>query len=477
MSADAPAVAYKQDPKPAWRVKPMRKGLLPYLLLSTAFITVAKSDFQVNTRTSLDQANATIAMDVTGNFVVVWSSRFGTSGRSNDIFGQRFDQECNPLSNEFQINTTTEGNQTEPAVAMDGSGNFVVVWHGPGESDEDIFARRFDPNGQPLDDEFRVNDYTPGSQLCPSVAVDGAGNVVIVWESSSTEQNPNKQSIFARLFDSTGSSLCPEFTIDDSIYNCRYPDVAINPNGNFAVVWMRDRSTNSIMARLYNADGTAAADAFQVNTISFRSITRPSIAMSPSGYFVVTWDGDPALASQDDIHARLYEPNGTPAGNQFTANTTANGSQQWPQVAMNNHREFVIVWDSKIDPKVNERDIFSQRYSSSGEPIGDEVQVNTYTEDDQKYPAVALREDGVFVTVWQSDEQVGSDYDIFGRMLSWIISADFNDDGIVNFEDFCVLAQQWQQTGGTITTDLNDDLIIDERGLAAFCQQWLTYCD
>jgi len=447
----------------------MRKGLLSYLLLSTVLITVAKSDFQVNKRPSLDQANAAITMDATGNFVVVWSSRF-SGNRSNDIFGRRFNSNCESLGDEFLVNTIPEGNQKEPAVALDGSGNFVVVWYGPGETDEDIFARRFDPNGQSLGYEFRVNSRTDDRQRFAKLAVNATGAFVVVWESEKSQLDTSV--IACQLYDPIGSAVAEEFEVN-SEPDSRYPDVAIDSNGNFAVVWMHDRSTNSIMARLYNANGTASVDAFQVNTISFRSVTRPSIAMTPTGHFVVTWDGDPEFASQDDIHARLYEPNGTPLSPQFTVNTTINGSQQWPQVAMNNQREFVIVWDSNADPN-NERDIFSQRYSSLGEPIGDEFQVNTYTEDDQKYPAVALREDGVFVTVWQSDEQDGSRYGIFGRMLPWIGSADFNDDGIVDFNDFCVLAQQWQQTDDAITADLNDDKIINKCDLTAFCQQWLS---
>jgi hypothetical protein len=101
--------------------------------------------------------------------------------------------------------------------------------------------------------------------------------------------------------------------------------------------------------------------------------------MNAAGNFVVAWDGDPNLASLDDIHARLYEPNGAPLGEQFAVNTTTAGPQCYPQVAKNDQREFVIVWDSKIDPNVNEREIFGQRFNNLGEPLGDEFQVNTYT--------------------------------------------------------------------------------------------------
>jgi hypothetical protein len=106
-------------------------------------------EFQANTRKSNKQENPAIAMDAEGNFVVVWNS-YLQDGSSNGIFGQRFDSNCNPAGDEFQINTETSGNQREPAVAMDAEGNFVVTWYGPGEDKEDIFARRFNSNGQPL---------------------------------------------------------------------------------------------------------------------------------------------------------------------------------------------------------------------------------------------------------------------------------------------------------------------------------------
>jgi len=64
-----------------------------------------------------------VAMDSTGNFVVVWES-FGRAGTdrgkySIGVQGQHGDDDPN--------------NQAEPAVAMDSAGNLVVVWLSDGE--------------------------------------------------------------------------------------------------------------------------------------------------------------------------------------------------------------------------------------------------------------------------------------------------------------------------------------------------------
>jgi hypothetical protein len=395
----------------------MRGVILSYLFITSILANACFAEFQVNTRTSRDQANADIAMDVVGNFVIVWNS-YGQDGSSNGIFGKLFDPNCNPIGDEFQINTTTSGNQKEPSVAMDTVGNFVVAWQGPGIDEEDIFIQRFDPNYQPLGDELLVNTYTQGRQQYPKVAMNRDGAFAVVWESEKPEVETTVVS--CQLFDVNGLAIGEEFEVN-LLDDCRYPDVAIDPNGKFAVVWMEDGSSNNlIMIRLYNADGTARTKPLDASTIEFDTLTRPSIAMDANGYFVVVWDGDPNRASLDDIHARLYEPNGLSLGEQFTVNTTTAEAQQYPQVAINNMGEFVIVWESEIEGYTNERDIFGQRFDILGNPLGDEFQLNTFVEGDQRYPDVALSDDGVFVTVWQSDEQDGAGWGVFGEIGQYI---------------------------------------------------------
>jgi len=366
----------------------MRCSYLSYILTSLFLASVCGAEFQVNTHTTYDQKNAAIAMDENGNFVVVWSS-YLQDGSSNGVFGRLFDPNCGQLGEEFQVNTTSAGNQAEPAVAMDAAAGFIVAWQGPGfieENREDIYAQRFDPNGAPAGEEFLVNSYTDDQQLFPCATMNDHDTFVIVWESNNTPLEGDK-AIYGRLFDSNGVEFGEEFLVNEELSVCRYPDVAADANGNFAVVWMEEKGTNSIMGRLFDPNGEPRTDAFDVSTIGFGSVTRPSIAMDDSGRFVVTWDGDPNLAGMDDIHARLFDANGAPSGEQFLVNTITTCAQQYPQAAMNGEGEFVIVWDCRIDPNDdNQRDIFGRRFGSSGEFIGDEFQINTFELNDQRKP-------------------------------------------------------------------------------------------
>jgi len=446
------------------------------MITGVVFVSVYGAEFQVNTHTTYDQKNAAIAMDETGRSIVVWSS-YAQDGSSNGIFGRLFDPNCGQLGEEFQINTTSSGNQAEPAVAMDAAAGFIVVWQGPGliEGDrEDIFARRFDPNGLPVGGEFQVNSYMSDQQLYPSVAINDDGTFIIVWESDNTPGQGDK-AICGQIYDSNGVGIGAEFLINDQPSVCRYPDVAADAEGYFAVVWLVDKSRNSIMARMFDPNGTPRTGTFEVNTIGFSSITEPSIAMDAAGNFVVAWDGDPNLAGLDDIHARLYDANGTPLGEQFVVNTTKAGAQQYPQTAMNDDGEFVVVWDCRIDPNSeSERDIFGQRFDSLGEPVGDEFQVNTFVADDQRNPVTAINQDARFVIAWQSYAQDGSRYGIFARPGPIVGSADFNADGLVDFIDYSILSDEWLENENALTADLIDDNKIDEQDLAEFCRQWLT---
>jgi len=421
------------------------------MLTGLFFASVCGAEFQVNTHTTNDQRNAAIAMDETGNFVVVWSS-YLQDGSSNGVFGRLFDPNCGQLSEEFQVNTTSSGNQAEPAVAMDAAAGFIVAWQGPGfieEDREDIYAQRFDPNGAPAGEEFLVNSYMDDQQLFPCAAMNGNGTFVIVWENNNTPLEGDK-AIYGRLYDSNGVGFGAEFLVNAESAVCRYPDVAADVNGNFAVVWMEDKSSNSIMGRLFDPNGEPRTDAFDVSTIGFSSVTKPSIAMDDAGRFVVSWDGDPNLAGMDDIHARLYDANGTPSGEQFLVNTTTTCAQQYPRAAMNGDGEFVIEF------------------------IGDEFQINTFELNDQRYPAVAISEAGGFVAVWQSQTQDGSRYGIYARPGPIIGSADFNADGFVDFYDYSILAGEWLRNENPLSADLVDDNTIDEQDLAEFCRQWLS---
>src|SRR5258706_3976252 len=161
-------------------------GLPGLLVASTLGAQPIGPEVRVNTYTTGDQIRPAVAATTSGGFVVVWNGPSPTGGPYGDILGQRYSGAGARLGTEFRVNSYTTGGRSVAAVSSDSSGNFVVVWEGVGTgeagSSYGIFGQRFSSAGVRLGQEFRVNSYTTGSQLNPSVASDAAGDFVVVWQ-------------------------------------------------------------------------------------------------------------------------------------------------------------------------------------------------------------------------------------------------------------------------------------------------------
>jgi hypothetical protein len=77
---------------------------------------------------------------------------------------------------EFQVNSQTAGDQSAPAVAVDGNGLSIVAW---ADETDGIVVRRFDAAGIPLGPEAAVDPDPSVFQREPAVAVAATGAFVV----------------------------------------------------------------------------------------------------------------------------------------------------------------------------------------------------------------------------------------------------------------------------------------------------------
>ena len=261
-----------------------------------------------------------------------------------------------PVGPEFQVNTYTFGYQEVPSVASDAAGNFVVVWSSTHQLQGlDIFGQRYDSSGSALGAEFQVNTHTRGDQLGPSVASDASGNFVVIWKSKSEDGDGFR--VAGQRYDSSGNPLGAEF---------------------------------------------------QVNTYTTKAQHAPSVASDATGNFVVVWNSSPGIVGQ------RYDSSGSPLGGEFQVNTYTPDVQGYTSIASDASGNFVVVWDS-YDQDGFRDGVFGQRYDNSGNRLGDEFRVNTYTTHSQRCPSIASDVNGNFVVVWDSEYQDGSVDGVFGQ--------------------------------------------------------------
>src|SRR6185436_8508851 len=84
---------------------------------------------------------------------------------------------------------------------------------------------------------------------------------------------------------------------------------------------------------------------------------------------------------------------------------------------------FVVVWVSGSNAASGTEDgsgygVFAQRFGSSGDALGGEFRVNTFTTDNQSCANAAASSSGDFVVVWRSDLQDGPRSAIFGQRFA-----------------------------------------------------------
>jgi hypothetical protein len=315
------------------------------------------TEFQVNAFTPSDQSSPSVAADASGNFVVAWTTYLsGVDLSSPSVRGRRFDSAGAPLGTEFQVNTYSTSFQGIPSVASDASGNFVVVWvsaYSVVDSLGAIEGQRFDSAGVPLGTEFQVNTYTTDIQNNPSVATDPAGNFVVVWHSYPASGADPGVSIQAQRFDSTGVPVGTEFQVNTYTTDSQYiPSVAMDGAGRFVVVWQsdgQDGSSQGVFGQRFDSSGIPVGTEFQVNTYTTSYQMRPRVATDPFGGFLVVWSSPGSTGSDSSdvsIQGRRFNSAGVPVGTEFQINTYTTSSQNSPSVAADPFGNFAVVWSS-----------------------------------------------------------------------------------------------------------------------------------
>jgi hypothetical protein len=269
----------------------------------------AGSEFRVNSYTTNAQYNPVVAMETGGNFVVVWAS-YTQDGANAGIFGQRYDAAGLPQGAEFRVNTYTTNYQGYPAVAMDATGNFVVAWasYSQDGNNRGIFGQRYDAAAVPQAGEFRVNTFTTSYQGAPAVAMNGTGSFVVVWMSK--EQGGSGYGIFGQRYDATGVPVGGEFQVNTYTTGYRAgPAVAMDGGGNFVVVWPsdgQDGSGRGVFGQRHDAAGARRGGEFRVNVYTTDNQASPAVATDAQGNAVVVWVSAGQDGSSSGIFGQRY---------------------------------------------------------------------------------------------------------------------------------------------------------------------------
>jgi Dockerin type I domain len=325
------------------------------------------SDIQVNTYTTGSQQNPAVAADSAGNFVIVWGSASVQDGSREGVYMRRYNSSGNPLSGEIQVNQFTLDIQGNPSVAMDGNGDFVVAWESNYQDGDGyaIYARKYSSAGVPITNEFQVNQSTLGDQQNATVAIDTAGDFVVAWQGP----DPNGYGVYARRYGSSGLPLGGEFRVNqETIDDQTKPVVAMDAAGDFGVAWQsraQDGGTTGVYARQYNSAGVAQAGEFRVNSYVTGVQDSPSVASNAAGDLTVTWRSVGQDGDSGGVFGQRVSSSGQFLGSEFQINSTTAGNQTDPAVASNAAGDSTAVWSAASSPVSG---IIGQRFAPPPAP-------------------------------------------------------------------------------------------------------------
>jgi hypothetical protein len=329
-------------------------------------------EFQINTFTVDAQASPVIAMSPKGDFVIAWQSNL-QDGDNYGVFAQRYVADGTRRGGEFQVNQTTRFVQSEQSIAIDSQGCIVIAWQsyvddGYTNYQGEIYARRYDASGQPLGGEFHVNANLNGRQHSPQVAMDGSGNAVIVW--GSLNKNGNGFDVCCRRFDVTNQPLSPEIGVITSMpIDANSVSVAMDSVGHFVVSWTTGNvdppRSQGVFFQVFNSQMIPIGTVQSVGNPTNCRQDYTSVAMDEKGEFVITWTGfgqDPD--GSEGVYAQRYSAGGIALANPFRLNTFTDGGQRYSSACMIAGGDLLATWTSDEQDPDRSSGVYLQRFKN-----------------------------------------------------------------------------------------------------------------
>jgi len=281
-----------------------------------------------------------------------------------------------------------------------------------------FFIKNNTAQGPSYNEEFRVNNSIDGIQSHESISALSNGGFVISW---SNYPFGSDWDVFAQIFDENADKIGEQFQVNTfSEGSQQNGEICSLPNGGFLICWhdeIQDSSDYGIFAQIFDSQGSKIGEEFQVNTFSDGRQFIPSVDVFNENKIVISWQSKYQDGSGFGIFSQIFDSNGLKLGEEFQVNTFTNDDQTGPSVAGLKNGGFVISWTSRGQDG-SRSGIYAQMYDSSGFKIGEEFQVNSHTYDDQMGAFVCSLKQGGFVICWSSFEQDGSDKGVYAQIYN-----------------------------------------------------------
>jgi hypothetical protein len=297
------------------------------------------SVFVVSTPDFFDQITPTVTGLAGGGFVVGWADRHfedtanGDSTRDFDVRARIYGADGLPLGSLFIVNSVVVRTQQAPAFASLWGGGFVATWTSTTAvaGTRDVVAQRFAADGTRVGGEVQVGASIDFSMLSAPAAAGLQNGGFVVAYARTDLVHPEGSGLWLQMFGAGGSpsnAVLVQASVDPQLAS-----VATLANGSFVVTWANGAGSGTVgtgivgtvRAQVFSAAGVALGGSVVVAINADVAVDAPAVAGLADGRFMIAYDSYDAASHSETVRARVYNPDGSAAGEGFAASTQAAG--------------------------------------------------------------------------------------------------------------------------------------------------------
>jgi hypothetical protein len=205
--------------------------------------------------------------------------------------------------------------------------------------------------------------------------------------------------------------------------------VTAAPSGDFVVVWDsfgQGGIFQNVFGQRYGLTGSPLGSEFRAN--SSTAALRPAAATDAAGNLVIAWNGADSGSGLIGVFGRRFAADGAPLAPDFRINTYTTNDQFDPTIGIDASGNFVVAWQSNAQDG-SFYGVYAQRFAASGDAMGPEFRVNTFTFNGQFVSAVAADPAGNFLVVWESGQD-GSNGGVYGQRFGQMVPVELMRFGV-----------------------------------------------
>jgi hypothetical protein len=252
-----------------------------------------------------------------------------------------------------------------------------------------------------------------------------------------------------------------------------HPGISITTNGGYIVWednWIDGKGLGVGAMRLQN-DLTGSRVPFRVNSLVAEDQGRPQVSLLNDGGAVFTWQG--GKQGFQHIYSRFLSSSNNWLTGDVQVNSATNHYQGSPGIATLLNGNVVVVYTSQNQAAPGSMwDVYLQMFAPNGNKLGGEIQVNQFTDDNQRSPAVVALADGKFAVAWVSEQERWTDasngapsVDIYGRIFDGAGTAMGNEFLVNVSSNFCAYPDlAAAPDGGFMAAWMEKDLVVRNNG-------------